>query len=289
MKLPTRKDYDRFVKEFSSEVARKHPNVCFYVYGSYKDGRVDYGRSDIDGGLILNVDFVTDKHQIMDLAEILKECSGSSLRIRNKRVAQFNLLDRGNNRDGRFLSYTTDYTNWIKSNGRIICGPDYVREINGLDFRAGVLHSAAFNFREIRNSLFESLYNLSQNESGKFEEDLEKAMGCLLSLPKKLIFLREGKIYASRSDCIERLRKMFPDLDLSTSERVDILFKQPTQLDRFLRETGKGLVFFQEVLTAYEEMAKAYINKFPKVSDREARSVEKTNKTNACFCKESFS
>ena len=67
---------------------------------------------------------------------------------------------------------------------------------------------------------------------------------------------------------------MFPDLGLSTSERADILFKQPTQLDRFLRETDEGLEFFQEVLTAYEEMAKAYINKFPKVSEREARSPQ---------------
>jgi len=272
MELPTKRDYDNFVREFSEELSKRHQDVCFYLYGSYPDGRANLGRSDIDGGLILNADFVTDKGQVRDLAEILKRyLINHKLIFEKRKKTQFNLLDRGTDKDGRFLSYTSDFTDWIKNIGKIISGPDYVREMKGLDFRTGPLHAAAFNFRRIRNGLLYSSFNLSLDKGENFRESLEKSMEALASLPKKLILIQQGILYPSRPESKRKITEMLPTLDLSTLEKVDFLFNRPRQLYESISNTGVALQLYQKVLTAYEEMLKAYVEEFPEVSEKEVK------------------
>jgi hypothetical protein len=268
MKLPAKKNYSAFIREFSEELTEKHSDVCFYIYGSYTDKRADYGRSDIDGGLILNADFVTNKGQIMDLAKILKNQV-----IRYEVETQFNLIDRGSARDGRFLSYTKDYTDWIIKMREVICGPDYVDEMKGFDFKSGVLQAATFNFRRIRNNLLESLIDLSKNPK-KFNRELKKATEALVSLSRKIIYLEDGEIRGPRGECIRIIKERYPKLDLTTMEKINDLFRKPREFMGIIFGKNVDLQFsiYQQVLTAYEEMIKAYVKKFPDVSKKEVRN-----------------
>lgn len=55
------------------EISKKQPETCLYIYGSYARGDYNVGRSDIDGGIILDSDVITDKTKVMELAKIIKE------------------------------------------------------------------------------------------------------------------------------------------------------------------------------------------------------------------------
>lgn len=267
--LPTKKDYDFFVKGFADKLSQHFPDICFYVYGSYASGKANYGRSDIDGGLILNEEFISPKNKIIMISDMLKQC------LDKRRVkTQFNLLDRGTNKDGRFLSYIVSYTDWIKRGGVVICGPDYRQEMKGLDFKAGELEAASFNFRRIRNGLLYSSGDIIKgyNQEGNFGTSLEKAIIGLKGLAKKLIFLQCGKLYPEASESFQRIRRMFPELNLEVLKKVNALLRNPRRFREVL-ESGQSeeLKFYQDILTQFEQIIQAYVVKFPKVSEREAR------------------
>jgi len=214
MKLATKKDYDNFVKEFSKRISKESPDTCLYIHGSYLDGTCDFGRSDIDGGLILNADFVTDKIILTNIANALSCCLD-----KYPVKLQFNLLDRGSCKDGRFLAYTTDYTDWVKEKGRIVCGPNYVKEMNGRDFKLGEVYAAAFNLRRIRNGVLYSINERSKNNKG-FLEGVEKSIESLTNLPKKLAHIKTKKLDSNRENSLKILKGMLPNVNYHFLEEM---------------------------------------------------------------------
>lgn len=265
MILLSKENYDRFIGEFSSKLAKKHPKVCFYAYGSYVDGNCNYGRSDIDGGLILDSGIVTLKDIILDIAEIF----ANALKT-NPVKTQFNLLDRETCRDGRFLSYTLDYTKWIKSVGKIISGPDYLKYMNGLDFKSGVLHTAAYNFRKAKNNLLYSLDMIS-TEPKRFREKTERVLETLAKFPKVLIWLRGEDVIPSRIKARKKLEKMLGYIDLTFIEQLEHLLKHPAKFYSKLEDNNQALQLSREALTTMESMIQAYIRKYPVSSPRELK------------------
>lgn len=263
MRLLDKADYDNFMDKFSSSLSRNFPDVCFYIYGSYLEGTCDYGRSDIDGGLIVDSNFITDKTQVLGLARSFSEFCPRELEL------NFNLNDRGTNRDGRFLSYTTDYTNWLKKQGKVVCGPDYVSEMNGLDFKSGNLNSAAFNFRRTRNNFLESFYDLKNNPL-KLGEKMDKSLQGLKSLPKKLIALRTGNVVNSFSRNLKDIENLLPGLDLSVFNWAGDLFKNSEQYGGFLNDSENIQSYYLPILNGIESMLFEYTKKFPEVSYLEA-------------------
>lgn len=264
MNLPTKEDYDNFVSSFSKKISEEFPDTCFYIYGSYSDGRCDFGRSDIDGGLILNTDFITDKLKITNIANILNDCLN-----KNPVKLQFNLLDRGSNKDGRFLSHTKDYVNWIKRKGEIVCGPDYIKEMRGFDFKFGEVYAAAFNFRRIRNGL---LYSINERANTRiFLDGLEKSLEGLVNLPKKLVNIKTKKLNPNREDTLKLLKEILPDIDCHFLEEVLKLFKTPERFYQRMSDWNKSLFLYKEALTSYESILKAYCSKFPTPDINEVR------------------
>ena len=63
---------------------------------------------------------------------------------------------------------------------------------------------------------------------------------------------------------------MFPDLDLTTLKRVNQLRRSPKIFHEVV-EDSKPLDFYIDILTCFEKIIQAYAQKFPEVSDREAR------------------
>ncbi len=265
--IPTKENYDGFVMELVGGLGKKHPDICFYAYGSYIDGNCNYGRSDIDGGLILNSGIVTPKEEVLDLAADLASALG-----KNRVKTQFNLLDKGTCRDGRFLAYTKDYTDWIRRVGKVLSGPNYLEDLNGLDFKSGVLHNAAFNLRKARNNLLYS-FDTINTDPNRFRERTEKVLETLAKLPKFLIWLRRGDIVVPRVRGREELRKMLGDVDLSFLEELEGLLTQPSKFYSELEDTDRALSLMVKGVDTMEQMVQAYVREFPKASARELRKL----------------
>jgi len=261
-KLPTKENYEDFLEDFTKKVSRRFPDCCFYLYGSATDGRCVYGRSDIDGGLILDSGVVIPIKDILVISELL-----ATTLQKNRVETQFNLLDRQTNKDGRFLSYTTDYTDWVKESSKVLFGPDYIKEMNGLDKKTGVLYTSAFNFRKVRNS---ALYFMDRimTDRKRFQRNVLKCLKNVVNLPKKLIWLRGERIIASKTSARKRLSEMLEDVDLSFVDRVNYLFGRPAELYRNIEnENAPGLML--DSLTTMEQMIEAYLKHFPEHSERE--------------------
>lgn len=268
IKLPSKDDYLHFMELFPQLLSKESPNTCFYIYGAYENGSCNYGRSDIDGGLILDSGLITPKDEILRISKsLLDALNGSRIPI------EFNLLDRETCKDGRFLSYTTDYTKWIKESGRIISGPDFLSEMNGLDFKSGVLSTAAMNFSGpygVRNALLHSLIDASE-EDKSFMSKISKALEKAAKFPKKLIYLREGLIVPSRKEAKDRLENILGDIDLTELDKVNALLDNPLKLYSELSNRDKAINLLASSLNCLENMISSYIKHFPNFSPRELK------------------
>ncbi|MDD5133454.1 MAG: hypothetical protein PHD81_04450 [Candidatus Nanoarchaeia archaeon] len=258
----TKEDYDKFVEDFSKKL-KNHKDVCFYLYGSYTTGNCDYGRSDIDGGLILNNQFITDKEKMLDISNSLCECL-----IEHPIEEQFNVLDRGTNLDGRFLSYTKDYTDWIKNHGKVIKGDEkYISELNGHDFKSNILYSTSFNLRFLRNSLLKSRFNVKKNQD-VLAKDFERYLKTFTGLPKKLIYLRTGELLDRRFVAQDKIKELLGHDPFYLNETNQIL-SNIKKLEKFSKDPGIVISILTESLTDFELMIKEYVCKYPEIGERE--------------------
>ncbi|PIN94747.1 hypothetical protein COU53_02285, partial [Candidatus Pacearchaeota archaeon CG10_big_fil_rev_8_21_14_0_10_30_48] len=195
-------NYERFSEEFRKGLMADYSDVCFFIYGSFARGDHNYkSGSDIDGGLILDSGIITNKNKIISISRLIGLC------LSNMEVPlQFNVLDRQTNLDGRFLSYTVDYTDWIKDEGRVLSGPSLINEMNGIDYKSGVLNSIAFNLRSVRKGLLESSYESYDD----LIEKTNKAIDKVVKTPKKLIWLTgNNRTIPNRYDALESLKEIF--------------------------------------------------------------------------------
>ncbi len=258
-----KKDYDNLIGELESVMSKSFLDTCFYIYGSYAEGRADYGRSDIDGGFILRQNCVTDKEEVKMLSSLFKDFMKRGIEL------QFNLTDRGTNQDGRFLSYTTDYTDHIKKRGKRISGPDYIREMSGIDYKSGTLHTLSFNFRKIRNYALEFFYN-QENDKKRNNKNIKTAIKTLSGTPKKLLWLRGYDIIVKKEEALEELKLLFgPSNTSDYILELNKLIKNPKKLDKFVNNCDFDN--YSHLLEAYERMLKMYIEKFPLISLKEAK------------------
>lgn len=261
-------DYENFTNHFSSLLTTHFPNVCFYGYGSFSEKSYVPGTSDIDGGIILPENFITDKKRIREISDLLK----ISLEL-FPIFPQLNLLDSGSNADGRFLSYTNSYTDWVKENGVVYSGPDLRDTLNGLNHKSGELSEIAFNFRRIRNSLLEASLNIdkSSNEEGNFSTSLEKAVRTLAALPKKLLILQNGRVIPKKSEAYQNLEDALPIPDSSTLKYAQKLLRSLKKFKQVLDNAPQSRDFYEQILTQFEQVLKTYVETFPEISEREAR------------------
>ncbi len=268
MKIPRKEDYLDFLDSFTQLISQELPGACLFVYGSLNNGDCEYGRSDIDGGIILDSGVITPKEKVVKLSELFRDA------LNDKGIhTQFNLLDLETCRDGRFLSYTEDYTKWIKESARVYSGPNLLTELNGKNFKSGVLYSSAFNFcgpGGVRNSLLYSLVHAHQ-DSEDFKERTIGALEKVAKFPKKLVWLREGIIIPSRLKARQELVRVLDDVDLTAIDEINNLFANPKRLYSQLEDTTESVRLLSSSLTCMEEMVASYIRRFPEISERELK------------------
>ena len=144
-----RDHYREFADELTAVMRRDFPEVCFYVYGSFARGEHDARKgSDIDGGFIFPVGVVLPQERVLALGNEIEKAHN-----RHRIKLQLNLLDTVTGEDGRFLSYSDDFTDDISRTGRVISGPDLRGSLKGLQYKHSSLNSAAFDLRKARNFL----------------------------------------------------------------------------------------------------------------------------------------
>jgi len=261
-----KEDYLRFLGDFSE--VRKFYDSCFYVYGSLISGTPAYGRSDIDGGVILNDKVVTHKGRLLDISKLFVECwERSPVRV------QFNLLDRQTASDGRFLSYDLSFTDWIKKSGRVLAGDeDLVEGMTGFKFKDETLRGIAYNFRSLRNGYLTVVRDFKYDPR-KLAENTENALENLIRLPKKILLIRGGSVVDNKASAITKLQRMFPELDLEFVRRVQRLSRNPHKWYKAIEndKLSSGFPIYTKALTAFERVIESYLNAFPEISDKEVR------------------
>jgi len=257
----------QFVEEFGTFLGHEHSDACFYIYGSVHRG--DHTpTSDVDGGIILDSGVVTDKKKLYAIAQGLALC------LTNHRVElQLNVLDRQTAIDGRFLSYDSDFTDYIKvrENSRVVSGSDSRPDLRGIDYRAGVLVRAAFNLRCDRNNILLLEDRLATNPQ-RGRERVATALNHAGKFPKHIIWLRgEGEIVVDYEEMQRRLRRLLPTFDVCLLSKI--------RENKLKLEQGKLLeedyfATHAEALECTEKLILAYLEEFPNQTKRECALVK---------------
>jgi hypothetical protein len=267
MTIPTSADYETFLKEFSDEL--KHiKGVSFFIYGSHLRDDFVPGVSGIDGFLVLDDFFVTDKDAIGKLASNLD----SSLRKSNINIkTKFNVLDKGIALDGRFLTYSKNYVDSLKSNAVRKFGKYELENMNGFDYKNPELTSIANNLNDVRKGFLYNNFNYYSQKRDFYEKDMKSPLKKLAQLPKQLINLSTGILFEDKDESFNEFLKRFPEYyDDSLVRRVNALMKDPVKYESFWDDDG-CFRFSLDCLSEMEKMIKIYTEKFPKVSDIEVK------------------
>lgn len=258
-KMVCKEDYDKSLEYFGQALRDLEEDLCVFIYGSYLRDDFVPGRSDLDGGIIVQSDVVIPRNIYSELSrsflEVAKKFEGVQL--------NFNLLDFSTSQDGRFLSYTDDYTDYIKGHGRVVFGENYLDCLNGLNYRYSVLESIAFNLRKVRNHALRFDSYTPQEFRGAFNTTLKT----LADMPKKLVHIRNGSLILGNSS-VNKLGEILPDYDLSIVSRISNARKDVGTYNELFGDKD----FYWDCITATEEMIKCYLLRFPKISDREVKA-----------------
>lgn len=254
-------NYLGFFQDLGKFMEENHKDICFYGYGSCFSHTRE-SPSDLDGGFIFP-ELITDKEEILDISKKIKNTSNK--RKINHEEIQFSLIDSQTGRDGRFLSYDKSYTCYLKNKGEIISGPNKLQKFQDLENKFGELGSLAFNFRRIRKDFLMAYSYLGSKE---VIEKIEKAKSLLKILPRKLYSIKilssenpnkydklSSYLYNnSKRDSTEQLSKEYNSIDLCFFNSLNKDIPQ---------NKGSQIKLWSEILTAYEEITKEYIEKNP--------------------------
>ena len=267
MAIPTLVDYENFLREFSDEL-KPIRGVSFFIYGSHLREDFVPGVSDLDGFIVLDDFFVTDKNTIEKLASSLD----SSLRKSNTNIkTQFNVFDKGIAHDGRFLAYSKSYVDSLKSNAVKKFGKYELENMNGFDYKNPELTSIANNLNDVRKGFLYNNFNYYSQKREFYEKDMKSPLKKLTQLPKQLINLSTGILFEDKDESFNEFLKEFPKYyDDSLVRRVNALMKDPVKYESFWDGDG-GFSFSLDCLGEMEKMIKIYTEKFPKVSNNEVK------------------
>ncbi len=253
--------YQSFAGEFSDFLSDRYPEISFFVYGSFSRGNYVPEESDIDGGLIFPEGVVLPKEKVRDISNMMARCLK-----KNRVVFQANLMDMKTCSDGRFNSFTADYIKHIKKEHKILSGPDFIPSIKQMDYKSGVLSSAAFNLRSVRRKLLHAVDEYFHDPE-LFDKNLRKSIDKTLKFPKKLFWLQgRDDIVTSIPKACRELERVFPGFDVS---KLDRLYE--AKRNHVVEDLEDSLDLYSESARVIEEITDRYLDTFPDITMRETR------------------
>lgn len=243
---------EEFVESLGSFLGREHPDCCFYIYGSVYRG--DHtADSDVDGGIILDSGVVTDKRKLYSIAHGMAHTLAA-----HPVITQISVMDRQSAADGRFISYGPDFTDHIKEASRIVSGPDFRYNLNGIDFRTDVLRSAAFNLRNDRNYAA-LLLDLVERDPERAHARVLAALDHAIKYPKHLVWLQRRVLLTDH----EARKKGMEDLLGIRGECLDALQQRKARLREGQVPPEDYFAYHTEALELTERLIEAYLTRFP--------------------------
>jgi len=263
----SKKTYAEFIKNFSDKIKSVDEKTSFFIYGSYLRRDFVPGVSDLDGFLILDDGLVTSKDDLRSLSYGLMETS----KLFPKVKFQFNVLDWDSSLDGRFLTYTKDYTDFFKKNAEKICGNFNIDAMLGFMYKSAILNSISHNLSKLRQNFLYYDFNRFLGNVQSIEKTIYSPLGSLARLPKQFCLLTGGQLIESKEDSLEQFKINFPNyMDNGFFKELFSLLKDERKYKDFHNSKG-GLMFSLECLTEMEKMIRIYAGKFPVPRDVEIK------------------
>lgn len=269
MGIPNSGDYETFLKEFSYELEDIN-GVSFFIYGSKLREDFVPGVSDLDGFLVLDDNFVTNKDTIKDLSRGLE----ASLRHSNQLIkAKFNVLDKGIAKDGRFLIYPKSFVDVFKKSAVKIYGRYDINDMASFDYKNSDLTSEAItelnsishNLNRVRKSFLYKYANAYSEKKDFYASDADSPLKRLTQLPGQLIYLSIGVLITKKDEASQEFFEKFSNYsDSFVINHANQIMQNPVKYNSFL-ESEECFAFSLNCLTEMERMIQAYVEKFPNV------------------------
>lgn len=262
---PTRENYDDFVSKLKEGLMGLNiKGLSLMVYGSYVRNDCDFGRSDIDGVLILSDNVVLNKANLASCSVVFSKALGG-----NNVPIQIGISDLTTMTDGRFNSYNQTFEDYFKQEGTILLGLDYRREFRFSMPTHPEQSPLTFNLRKCRQGLLMSQRDL-ETDYESFLRKFNKSLDAISRGSKQILHMADGRLTHNRFSALERISQVFPDLDTRLLKELKNLYQHPEELDELYRDTDKTLDVWNRGLTFFEEMIKTYVERFPlEVSDKQ--------------------
>jgi len=256
---PHKENYKDFQSKLVSGLKNLGINgLSLMFYGSFIRGDYNPGRSDIDAVLEFPDDVVIDKTNLRLCSKVLAEALEG-----NHIPFQVSVCDRTTSEDGRFNSYTSDFDEYFREEGKILVGHDFRNYMQFESQKSGDLHSISFNLRKSRLGLLFAQYR-QEHDYERMLNDFGKTLDSASRGSKQILHLADGNIYKNRFSALERIRSDFPDVEIEPLEKIKTIYIEPSKLDVIYQNPQEMFSLWNSTLTTFEQIIRSYIRQHPR-------------------------
>jgi len=255
---PTKENYEDFMTKLIQGLkGLGEDGLSLMIYGSYvREEDLMIGRSDIDAVLTFPYDVVIPKDFMHEVSVVLYEA------LRENNVPfQVCPLDVATMKDGRFNPFTYDFYDYFQSEGQIVLGPDYRKEMKCLRLKTGEETTLSHNLRKTRIALMFA-EQVKQEDYKQFLKKFNTTLNAASRGSKQILYLVDGKLRKNRFSALQELEKYFPDVNLEPLERIRDLYRHVEKLDKLYRNPKELMKVWNSAATFFEEVIREYIHKF---------------------------
>ena len=231
--------------------------VGLMLYGSWIRGDYVAGRSDIDAVLIFPDNVVIDKLKLHSASRALAQSQR-----KNNIPFQVTVVDLRTMQDGRFNSFDPNFESYFNEEGRVILGPDYRKEFTYSFATHSDQNALRFNLRKSRLGLLLSEHDKAADYE-KMLEKFNKTLDATSRASKQVLAMVDGNLRKNRFSALEELSKVFPDLDTEPLRKIKSLYNDLESLDRLYKSPNELVSVWNESVTFFEFLIKAYLDKSP--------------------------
>ena len=255
---PTEQDYKDFLAEFVNGLQGKVDELSLMIYGSFVRGDYQPGRSDIDALMVFPDDVVIDKYKLRIVSKKLhKALEGRNIPF------QITVTDLTTMKDGRFNSFPPSFKPYFEDEGIILLGPDYTSqfrfELPTMDEQGPL----TFNLRKSRQGLLFAEH-LINTDYVAFIEKFKRSLDGISRGSKQIMDMADDKFRVNRFSALEGLVTTFPNINPGPLEKIKYLYKNLQELDELYKRSEEVTTLWNDSVTFFEEMIKAYVKKFPR-------------------------
>ena len=255
---------ERFYEGLAEFIEDYHSDIAFDGYGSFFNHPNNPAIRDLDGVIVMPT-LITDKKSVQDISRRIAELS-SETGIGTESL-ELNLLDAESAKDGRFLSYSTDYIVFLAKYGKHLTGQEI--DFKRIDNRFSTFESPAFNLRGIRNAFLMAVPKIGDNAF--FNKNLIRLYGDLEKMPRRVLgwlIYRENEGYGryeihadmlykkSKGDCFAEMPRL---LDIDPKQIRDAM----ERIEKAESTNANLIDVWFQALGVYELMLKRFIDRYP--------------------------